>query len=475
MEKSGHCENLNKLGLTKIERRVTLNISRIFSLRMLGLFMILPILSLAAESIQGSTPFLIGLALGIYGLASAVMQVFMGALSDKIGRHKVISIGLILFILGSLIAAHAHSIEDIILGRLLQGVGAIGSTLLALLADHTREEVRFRAMGMMGMTIGLTFLVSLMVGPILAKWMGLSGIFYLMAVLGAIALGILWLRIPRNIPSVFHADQEFKLDLIALKKVYACFELWRLNLGVFIIHAILTGIFIIFPVLLSHRLNLPLQNQWKLYVPALILSFLLMFPFIIWSEKKRQMKKLMIGSVFLIFVINLGFYFFGDKNLGITGVLLTLFFAVFTLMEASLPSLVSKISPAYLKGTAMGVYSTCQFLGAFFGAVLGGLLAEKSEGGLVFLVAAGFSLFWWLWVLFMKQPPYLATRMIKLAPMYQTDLPKLKLALLAIPGVKEVGFENAEKSGITSSKIAYLKVDSALFEDEKILSYSLNF
>ncbi len=454
------------LRLSKTERRVTFDISRIFAFRMLGLFMILPIFSLYAEGLTGSTPFLIGIALGIYGFASAIMQTLMGVLSDKLGRKKIITFGLFLFLIGSVIAGASHSIEGVIAGRCLQGLGAIGSSLLALLADHTREEVRFKAMSMIGMTIGLTFILSMILGPVLSQFIGLSGIFYFMGVLACIGLLIVWFRIPslknsKNKKIIFHGDQEFsKKDF---KKIAGSFELWRLNLGVFILHAVLTGTFVILPLLLVKSLGMPLDKQWELYLPVLIIAFALMFPFIIWSEKKKKLKILMIGSVGLLVLLELGFFYGAVRSFGWVVFLLILFFAVFTLLEASMPSLVSKISPGNAKGTAMGLYATMQFLGIFFGGALSGYFLGENKIQMIFLGAAVLCFIWFLLVLTMKNPPHWATRLVKLNQVNDD----VKKSLEKIEGVHEVSIDPEEN-------IAYLKVDTAVFDDEKIFGYSEN-
>lgn len=454
----------NSLNLNSSEKRMALNISSIFAFRMLGLFMILPVFSLYAENLIGATPLLMGVALGIYGLTSGVMQTLMGMMSDQLGRKKIITIGLILFLLGSLIAGGSGSIQGVILGRGLQGLGAIGSSLLALLADHTREEVRFKAMSMIGMTIGLTFVLSMILGPILSHWVGLSGVFYLMGILASVGLLILWFRIPSisDKKIIFHADQEFSMR--DFKRVAGAMELWRLNLGVFVLHAILTGTFVVLPLLLVKTLGLAVDKQWELYLPVLIIAFILMFPFIIWSEKKKKLKSLMIGAVGLLILLELGLFYGGAKSLSLVVILLILFFAVFTLLEASMPSLVSKISPANAKGTAMGLYATMQFFGAFFGGALAGYFLGRSNLSIVFLGAALLCLIWWLLVVTMKQPPYWATRLIKLK---NHDYLAVKKSIENMPGVHQVYIDPEEG-------IAYLKVDTAVFEDEKLFSYSEN-
>lgn len=279
------------------EKRATFDLSRIFAFRMLGLFMILPIFSLYADRIDGATPLMIGIALGIYGLASAIFQAPLGMLSDRFGRKQVISVGLIIFCIGSLVAARAHSMDGIIFGRFLQGAGAVGSTLLALLADSTRDEVRFKAMSVMGMTIGLSFVVAMVAGPILNVFIGLSGIFYFTAALAVIGLILLWWRVP-NVKTVFHRDQGITKSEIA--GVLKDKQLLRLDFGIICLHAILTATFVVLPVALVHSAGLAEKDQWYVYLPVLIISFIVMVPFIIIGEKKRMLKGILSFAVLFI-------------------------------------------------------------------------------------------------------------------------------------------------------------------------------
>jgi len=456
------------LKLSKIEKKIAINISRIFAFRMLGLFIILPIFSLYADKLSGSTPFLMGLALGVYGLMAGIMQAPMGLLSDYFGRKKIITIGLILFFLGSLLAGFSHSILGVILGRSLQGLGAVGSSLMALLADSTRDEVRFKAMSMIGMTIGLTFMLSMIIGPILGKFIGLSGIFYLTAFLSLIGLLILWFGIP-SVRSIFHKDQEF--NYLDLKIIFKSKSLWILNLSVFILHGVLTSTFLVLPILLFKKLGLGLNHQWMMYLPVLIIAFSLVIPLIILGEKRRILKLLMAVSALILILVELVFIhfaYFYDSILGIATALVLFFFA-FTLLEAIMPSLVSKIAKPTVRGTAMGVYASSQFLGIFAGGALGGYLSSTSLG-LVFIASFVICLVWLVLIIAMPRPSYLATRILKINKITNPeDLKKAQHFLKHIPGVVHVYMDSGLDSGFDH---VYLKIDTDRFEDEKLFSYS---
>mgnify|MGYP000706360549 CR=1 FL=1 len=472
------------LRLNKLEKKIALNISRIFAFRMLGLFIILPIFSLYAENLSGSTPFLLGLALGVYGLMAGIMQAPMGMLSDYFGRKKIITIGLILFFLGSVLAGCAHNIYLIILGRGLQGLGAIGSSLMALLADSTRDEVRFKAMSLIGMTIGLTFMAAMIIGPVMASFIGLSGVFYFTAILSLIGLFILWRGIP-NVKSVFHKDQEF--SFLDLKIIIKNKSLWILNLGVFILHAVLTSTFLVFPILLLKKLGLSLSHQWMVYFPVLIISFGLVIPLIILGEKRRILKFLMLLAIFILIFIEIVFMHFAFRNDSILGVstALVLFFFAFTLLEAIMPSLVSKIAKPTVRGTAMGLYSSMQFLGIFVGGAVGGYLYSLDHhfihldglinnrfgsAGLVFIAAFLLCVFWFFIVLFMPKPSYLATRVLKIDKILEPVLfEKANKFLKHIPGVVHVYLD---LDSDLNFDLIYLKIDTAVFEDDKLFSYS---
>ncbi len=387
--------------MTPQECRATLSLASIYAFRMLGLFMIIPILSLYTLRLAHADVFLIGLALGIYGLTQALLQIPLGMLSDRIGRKPVIIVGLLIFILGSAIAALSHGIYGVILGRALQGAGAIGSTLIALLADTTMEENRLKAMSVIGMTIGFSFMGAMVLGPLFNDWVGLSGVFWIAAGLGLMSL--LLLRVVPTL-AIHPLHQDCEPVISQFKTVLKMPELLRLNCGIFILHAMLMALFIVIPMALVGDLGFREDEQWMVYLPVLLAAAVFMVPFVILAEVKKVMKPVFVGAIFAIVVAEVLLWQFHQTILSLS-LILCLFFTAFTLLEAILPSLVSKIAPKQSKGTAMGIYSTSQFLGVFFGGSLGGVLfnAYGQSGVLLFCAAMGFV--WLVVASSMKKPP----------------------------------------------------------------------
>ena len=368
--------------LTAVERRATVSLALVFALRMFGMFSILPVLAIYARGLPGGdSQFLIGVALGIDGLAQACLQIPFGLLSDRIGRKRVIYLGLILFAAGSFIAATATDIHMIIVGRLVQGTGAIAAAVIALLADLTREEHRSTSMAMIGMSIGVTFGASLVIGPTLNDVIGVPGIFALTGVLALVAIVAVRFVVPDPLASRVHGDAQTIPAQIGA--VWKNSELQRLNFGIFSLHAALRGLFVAVPLLLLNAGGLPLSQHWKVYLPVMVVSFIGAIPAIILAEKHGRMKVVFCGAIALLFASTMLMAVLIDHFFGIV-VALFLFFAAFNLLEATLPSLVSKIAPAGSKGTAIGVYNSAQFLGLFLGGALGGLLAQHANYGAVF-------------------------------------------------------------------------------------------
>ena len=354
------------------ERRAVAALASVYAMRMLGLFMVLPVFALLGPELNGATPALIGLAIGVYGLTQACLQVPFGALSDRLGRKRLIYIGLVIFAAGSLLAAASDHIHGVIAGRALQGAGAIASVLMALVSDLTRAEQRTKAMASIGVTIGLSFSLSLIIGPLLGQWAGLSGIFGLTAVLALVAMVIVWKLVPN--PPAMVTEGEHLPARAMLGQVLADQRLLRLDFGIFALHLALTALFIQVPLLLSDRLGLPQGDMWWFYLTVMVTSFFAMVPFIIIGEKKQQMKVILCGAVALLALATVALWQW-SASLTTAWFGLFFFFMAFNLLEASLPSLISKESPAGARGTAMGVYSTSQFFGAFLGGAAGGVLA----------------------------------------------------------------------------------------------------
>lgn len=452
--------NTNPNTMTPIEKRATLALAGIMSLRMLGLFMILPIFVLFAHNYDGATPALIGLAIGIYGLTQALLQIPMGLLSDRWGRKPVITLGLLTFALGSVVAALSSSIFGVIIGRALQGAGAVAAAILALTADLTREQHRTKAMAILGMSIGMAFVSALVLGPVLSLWLGLAGIFWLIAVLAVLGIVILYLGIPTP-AARFHRDTEPVLTQFA--QVLQNPELLRFNAGIFILHSMLTSLFTIVPLSLQH--HLAHHHHWWIYLPVMLLSILAMVPCIIVAEKYQRMKPIFVTAVAALLLAQLGFYWFHTTLLG-SVVMLWLFFTAFNVLEASLPSLISKTAPADSKGTAMGVYASSQFFGAFLGGLGGGWLQQHYGVDTVFVFGMLMGSLWLLLAATMRAPRYLTSHLLNVGQLDPHQAKLLSYELLKIPGV-------AEAVVVVEDGIAYLKVDAKRLNFEHLNAFSV--
>lgn len=384
--------------MTPSERRSAFGLAGIYGFRMLGLFLILPVFALYAENMPQATPVLIGLAIGVYGLTQAVLQIPFGLLSDKIGRKPIIIGGLLLFAIGSVIAATADSIWMIIVGRAIQGSGAIAAAIMALLADLTRDSVRTRAMATVGMTIGMSFTVALIAGPILNQWVAVPGIFWLTALLALGGIGILVFIVPTPEKSSVHGDAEPVPAMFG--RVLRNPDLLRLDLGIFVLHLVLTALFLAIPLALRDA-GLAVERHSLLYLPVLVLSLAIMVPFIIRAEKHGRMKQVFLGAITLMVFAQVLLYLMIDSLWGLAFAML-LFFIAFNLLEATLPSLVSKTAPSEIKGTAMGVYSTAQFSGAFFGGLAGGWVHQGFGLSAVFIMGGLLTASWLIAALGMR-------------------------------------------------------------------------
>jgi MFS family permease len=441
--------------MDKEEFRAAGSLAAVFSVRLLGLFMIYPVFAAYARGLTGANPYLIGEALGIYGLTQGLLQIPFGLLSDRIGRKTMIVFGLVLFALGSAVAAMSTSIGGVIVGRALQGAGAVGSVILALVADLTREEHRTKAMATVGISIGASFMVAIIAGPIVARFVGVAGIFWLMVALAAVGIAITQFVVPSPRRVRMHRDAETVPGMIGA--VLRNGELLRLDFGIFALHAMLTASFLVVPGLLRGTLGLTVHDQWMVWLPLMIVSVAVMLPAIIVAEKHRRMKGVFVASVFALLVSQAMLYF-GAGNLAVLLLGLTVFFSAFNIMEASLPSLITKAAPPDAKGTATGIYSSSQFLGIFVGGVVGGW--AHLHGGIdgVFALTIAVSLLWLLAAASMAQPSYLTTRLMPIAD--GKDAAGLAARLRQVPGV-------AEAVVIAEEKLAYLKVDSKAFDAAK--------
>ena len=384
--------------MTSVERRSGIGLASIFALRMLGLFLILPVFSLyASELPSGNDMALVGLALGAYGLTQTFLQIAYGAASDRFGRKPVIVFGLILFAVGSFVAAMSHDIYGIIGGRVLQGAGAISAAITALAADLTRDQHLTKVMAMIGSSIGLTFALSMVASPILYSSIGMPGIFAMTGVLSLAAIYVV-LRIVPEAPAVPRQP-----GWSSFVEVLVHPQLLRMNFGVFCLHLIQTSMWVLLPAALVRSGHLPVGEHWKIYLPAVLISFALMVPAIISAEKHGRMKLVFNGAIVLLFIVQIGFDFFGDSVYTLF-LWLMLFFVAFNILEATQPSLISRIAPPHAKGAALGVYNTTQSLGLFLGGVTGGALAKYSGPGAVWMLCAGLALVWLLLGLSMRMP-----------------------------------------------------------------------
>ncbi|WP_426698047.1 MFS transporter [Aeromonas hydrophila] len=439
---------MNDFTMTRGERRATWALGSVFSLRMLGMFMVLPVLTTYGMSLAGASEALIGLAIGIYGMTQALFQIPFGLLSDKVGRKPLIVGGLLMFALGSVIAALTHSIWGVILGRALQGSGAISAAVMALLSDLTREQNRTKAMAFIGVSFGITFAIAMVTGPLITHALGLSGLFWLIALLalGGIAV-TLWL-VPT--PSGHLLNRESGMVKGGMRTVLTNPRLLKLNFGILCVHTLLMSSFVALPPLLE-RAGLPRDSQWQAYLVTMLIAFVSVVPFIIYAEKRRKMKRVFQICVLVMLIAELVLW---QSGLQLWGLLagLQIFFIGFNVMEALLPSLISKESPPGYKGTAMGIYSTSQFIGVAIGGSLGGLLFSLGGGALVFGGCAALALVWLGVSLTMAEPPYVSSLRIVLPEGVAADT-ALEQKIRACEGVSDVLLAAAERS-------VYVKVDS---------------
>ena len=436
------------------EFRAAAALAAVFSVRLLGLFMIYPVFAAYAGTLAGANPYLIGEALGIYGLSQGLLQIPFGLLSDRVGRKVMIVLGLILFGAGSAVAAVSTTIGGVIIGRALQGAGAVGSVILALVADLTGEDSRTAAMAMVGITIGASFIVALLAGPVVANFIGVSGIFWLMVALALVGIAITQFVVP-NPPRIrVHRDAEAVPALLGA--VLRNRELLRLDVGIFALHAMLTASFLVVPDLLRSTLGIGVHDQWIVYLPVLLVSVAAMVPAIIVAEKYRRMKGVFVSAVAALVVSQI-MLFYGSGNVFALLAALIVFFSAFNVMEASLPSLITKVAPPDLKGTAMGVYSSLQFLGIFVGGIIGGMAHQHGGSAGVFALTAALAVIWLIIAAGMAQPSYLATRLLPIAENKLSDAAGLVTRLRQVPGVIEAVI-------IAEENLAYLKVDSKSFD-----------
>lgn len=451
---------MNDYKMTPGELRATWGLGTVFSLRMLGMFMVLPVLTTYGMALQGASEALIGFAIGIYGLAQALFQIPFGLLSDRIGRKPLIVGGLVIFVIGSIVAALSDSIWGIILGRALQGSGAIAAAVMALLSDLTREQNRTKAMAFIGVSFGITFAIAMVLGPIITHRLGLHALFWMIAGLATAGIILTLWVVPDSKNHVL--NRESGMVKGCFSKVIASPPLLKLNFGIMCLHILLMSTFVALPGQMEAA-GFPAAEHWKIYLATMLISFVSVVPFIIYAEVKRHMKRVFIFCVIVLLIAEIVLWGAGPHFWElVAGV--QLFFLAFNLMEALLPSLISKEAPAGYKGTAMGIYSTSQFIGVAIGGSLGGWVDGLFDSQTVFLAGALLATVWLLVAGTVQEPPYVSSLRVEIPDdVVITDT--LKQRLESNAGVSEVLIVAEERS-------AYVKIDSKVtnrFEVEQAL------
>ena len=446
--------------MNSVEKRAILGVGGIFALRMIGLFMIVPVFSVYGDNYAHATPFLIGLAVGIYGLGQAIFQIPMSLAADKFPRKPIIFLGLVLFALGGIIAANATDIYEVIIGRALAGSGAVSAVLMALLADVTREEMRTKAMATMGLTIATSIMLAFAFGPLLVGSLGISGLFWLTAGFAVLAM-LLLLFVPTPLRVLQH-NLDNKSIGQQLATVLKIGDLNRLHIGIFALHLTMTAIFVILPHQLNDVLGLSVRQQGLVYLPLLFIGFAVAIPFIIIAEKKRKMRQVFLGAIALMTVALALLALGGQVGFGIILGLL-LYFMGFNLLEATIPSWISKRAPVANKATAMGLNSSSQFFGAFVGGAMGGLLLSQPNalawGLLAIIMAASLLL-----IIPIADPPYLSSTTVTIPK--DINIQDWSRQMLAVDGVDELVV-------MAKEQVAYLKLDKTQLTDDskQVLSH----
>ena len=444
--------------MTRLELRFTAALAAVFAARLLGLFMIYPVFAGYASHLRGATPAMIGIALGAYGLTQGLLQIPYGLVSDRTGRRPVIAVGLLLFAAGSIVAALAHSIGGLTIGRTLQGTGAVGSVVLATVADLTREEVRTRAMAIVGMTIGMSFAVAIVLGPVFAGLFGVPGIFWLTALLAVLGIAIIYGVVPGQAQVRRHLDTETIPRLLG--GVIGNGQLLRLDISIFVLHVMLTASFLAVPLVLLHALNIPESRDWIVYLPVLAVSIVLMVPAILVAEKGGRMKEVFLATILLLAASQLVLLLWSSDPI-VVALALVGFFTGFNIMEASLPSLITKIAPANAKGTATGVYSSAQFLGIFVGGVGGGLASAMGGTTDVFALTLIAALIWFGIAATMRRPSHYSSYLTRIGGTGSASIADLISRLKSAPGVVDAVIAADEG-------VAYLKIDKTHFNPDEI-------
>lgn len=449
---------MGDVGLSKLEQKAAMSLALVFALRMLGLFMIMPIFAIYGRDLVGYSPLWVGIVIGAYGLTQAVLQIPMGQLSDRIGRKPVIIAGLVLFFIGSLVAASADSVYGVAIGRFLQGTGAVASAILALAADVTRDQQRPKVMGVIGVCIGLSFAVSLVAGPVLAQWVGLSGIFYVTAVLALMGILVVHFVVPNATSKAPSGDAS--TSGTKLRAMLKNAQLLRLDAGIFLLHLTLTAVFVALPFELEAA-GLVGEHHWWVYFPALLLSFILMVPMLIIAAKKKMNKQFFLFAIVLM-TLALCVMAFAGGSVWLFAFAIILYFTAFNFLEASLPAMISMSAPAGAKGSAMGIYSTSQFAGAFCGGIIAGSLYTSLGSQGLFLAVAAVMLVWLFISKGLENVGQVTAHTVSVEIKNQREAELIAEKLISLSGIQEAVV-------VLEEQVAYLKA-SKDFEIDQALN-----
>ena len=446
--------------LSPAERRAVAALSGIYSLRMLGLFMFLPVFSVHAHQYPGHTPLLIGVAIGIYGLTQGVFQVPFGMLSDRFGRRPVIAAGLLVFALGSVVAAVADDIWGIVAGRALQGMGAVAAAVMALASDVTGETHRARVMALIGASIGAAFVLALVIGPMITAAAGISGLFWVTAAFAVLAIALLFVGVPAP-PRMTHSGAAAIAGLVTALRDR---QMLRLNAGIFILHAVMVATFVALPIAMRDRAGIDVADHWKVYVGVLLASVVFTVPLIVLADRKSRSR----------FVMLLGIVLLGAALAGLAGattgsivliLCMVVYFTGFNTLEANLPAMVSRVAPMRARGAALGVYSTLQYLGAFAGGIAGGWLLGAGGEDAVLAVCAGLCVGWLLIAFGLREPRRLSVEQLPIGAVERESVDALTTRLLAVPGVIEAVV-------VVEERTAWLRVDRRNLDRDSLHAFS---
>nr|BET44598.1 MAG: MFS transporter [Candidatus Aschnera chinzeii] len=434
--------------MTSQELKITFGLGIVFTIRIFGIFMILPIITIYGKQLPDANNFLVGIAIGIYGITQVIFQIPYGLMSDKFNRKTIIIIGLIIYLLGSTIATVVHSIWGIIIGRALQGTSAISSTIMALLSDLTSEENMSKAVALIGISFGITFIIAIVAGPIIGNIVGLHGMYGIISITTLLGIIVAYITIPSHHTISVNYETNFVKQQI--KKIINNYQLIKFNIGIFFLHTILMLNFIVIPFIMINA-NIAIYNHWKIYLITLLISFIIVMPIIIYTEKYKIIKKILLIFTGIIAISEI-FLFFSNHRISLLCVGIQLFFIAFNVMEVLLPSLSARTAPLGCKGTAMSIYSISQFLGVSLGGGLGGICLDLYNNiELICFISFLLSICWIL--INYTISPITYCNNIRISISHNTnDFLDLQKKLINLNGVKDVLLDR-------KNYYAYLKID----------------